>query len=448
VDAHERPDVDPRAASMRAWQLWIALYVFGLLGPLTLLAIAPPRGGDRLDLFALYAGYVGFTSYALQLVLPGRLPFLTRTYGVPLLLRMHRVVGTLVLVLVALHVVILALHRPEYRSWLLWPFDDPARAWLGWLAVVALLALLATSWWRRRLGIPFERWRLLHLVLGLVGTSAALAHLLVVSWYSTFAPLRWLLVGIFLLGIASIAYLRIVRPFERLAAPYRVRGVVPERGASTSLLLEAIGHDGIRFQPGQFAWIKVDDGPYSLQEHPFSFVTSATEPHRPGFTIKALGDFTSTIRSIPVGSEVLLDGPHGAWTPPLPDAGYVLIVAGIGVTPAMSIIRTAAALEDARSITLVHGARTWDDITFREELVELAARADLQLEAAWVLEQPPAGWTGTVGRIDASTLPALLPSDVGARNCFVCGPPAMIDGVLDELNRLGVPDELVYADSF
>ena len=114
----------------------------------------------------------------------------------------------------------------------------------------------------------------------------------------------------------------------------------------------------------------------------------------------------------------------------------------------MSIIRTAADLGDGRPIRLVYGARTWDDVTFREELEELRSRPDLQLEPWYVLASPPPGWPGHAGRIDAESLPSLLPPHVGARNCFVCGPPMMIDAVLESLNRIGVPDGLVYADRF
>ncbi|MCW2960627.1 MAG: oxidoreductase FAD/NAD(P)-binding domain protein [Thermoleophilia bacterium] len=436
------------AASRLAWQLWVSIYVFTLLSPLALLVLAPARGGDRLDLFALYAGYLGFTGFALQLVLPSRLPGVSETFGIPLLLRVHRALGSMVLAFVVLHVAIFAWHHPKYRDWLLWPFDDAPRAQLGWLAVVALLALLVTTWGRRRFRLSYEHWRFLHLALGLLCTSAALGHVLVISWYSAYAPLRWLLLGIFALGIGSVAYLRVLRPYGRLAAPYHVRAVVPERGAATSLLLEAAGHDGIRFQPGQFAWIKVKGGTYSLQEHPFSFSSSAADPRRPSFTIKALGDFSSGVESIQVGTEVLIDGPHGSWMPPVPDAGYVLIVAGIGITPAMSIIRTLADHADGRPVRLLYGARTWDDITFREEIDALALRPDLALEPWYVLDTPPEGWTGWSGRMDAKLMPQLLPPDAGARNYFICGPPMMIDGVLATLNGLGIPDDLVYADRF
>ena len=431
-----------------AWQLWIAAYLFALLGPVALLAIGPTKGGDRLDLFALYAGYVAFTSYVLQLALPARLPAISRTFGVPLLLRVHRLVGPFVLGFALLHAGLFAWHHDEYRAWLLWPFDDEPRAWLGWLGVTSLLALLVTTWFRRALHIRFEGWRLLHVVLGLLGTGAALAHVLVISWYSAWGPVRWMLVALFAIGVASVAYLRVLRPYGRLAAPYVVTDVIAERGGATTLQLQAVEHPGVPFVPGQFAWLKVEGGAYSLDEHPFSFASSATDPLRPSFTMRAVGDFTRDAAGIAPGTVVLLDGPHGSWTPALPDAGYLLVAAGIGITPAMSVLRTIAARGDRRPVTLLYGARTWDDVTFRDELEQLAARPDLDIDVVVVLSRPGPDWGGIRGRLDASTIPGLLPADAGARNVLVCGSPPMVDGVLDALNRIGVPDALVYADRF
>lgn len=107
-------------------------------------------------------------------------------------------------------------------------------------------------------------------------------------------------------------------------------------------MLEALGHGGTPFQPGQFAWIKLLDRPYSLTEHPFSYASSALDPTRPSFTIGPAGDFTSSVGRLPVGTRLALDGPHGVWQHALPHAGYVLIAGGIGITPVLSLLRTLA----------------------------------------------------------------------------------------------------------
>jgi subtilisin family serine protease len=76
---------------------------------------------------------------------------------------------------------------------------------------------------------------------------------------------------------------------------WRVAEVRAERGDTHTLALEPVGHDGFRFEPGQFAWIKLAGSPFTLEEHPFSFASSANARDRIEFGIKALGDFSAAI---------------------------------------------------------------------------------------------------------------------------------------------------------
>lgn len=170
-------------------------------------------------------------------------------------------------------------------------------------------------------------------------------------------------VGIAALG--ALAHLRLWRPARARRRPFRVESVVEERGART-LVLRAEGHDGVPFTPGQFAWLKLADSSLSLNEHPSA--SSARDPTRPAFTIKPRGDFTGSLATLAAGRRVFLDGPHGHFTPDLEAAGLVLIAAGNGVTPIMSILRTLADAGDAREHLLLYANRTWESVAFREEL--------------------------------------------------------------------------------
>ncbi|MBC7644827.1 MAG: oxidoreductase, partial [Thermoleophilia bacterium] len=174
--------------------------------------------------------------------------------------------------------------------------------------------------------------------------------------------------------------------------------------------------------------------------------SSAVDPAHPAFSIKASGDFTRTVHALPIGTQVLLDGPHGAWEPPLADAGFILIVAGIGVTPAMSVLRTMADIGDTREVQLIYGARQWDDVTFREELDHLGGR--INLEIAMVISKPDGQWEGLTGRIDQALLARVLPADARERNLLICGPPAMIDAAMTALHELGIPSAHVRAERF
>jgi predicted ferric reductase len=173
-------------------------------------------------------------------------------------------------------------------------------------------------------------------LLGLAVVGFAFAHVIGVSKFVATGSVRWGVLVFVLAAGAAAFYLRIGRPFAAGARPYAVRAVRRERGDATTLELAADGHPGPPFGPGQFAWIKLAQAPYSLTEHPFSFASSAERPERPAFTIKALGDFTERVAELEPGTPVLLDGPHGSFHEALPDAGFALVVGGIGITPLLS----------------------------------------------------------------------------------------------------------------
>jgi predicted ferric reductase len=74
------------------------------------------------------------------------------------------------------------------------------------------------------------------------------------------------------------------------------------------------GHGGFGFEPRQFAWLTVWNSPFSIEEHPFSFSSSAADSGIFSFTVKELGDFTGMVKEISPGERVYLDGPHGQFT--------------------------------------------------------------------------------------------------------------------------------------
>ena len=108
-----------------------------------------------------------------------------------------------------------------------------------------------------------------------------------------------------------------------------------------------------------------------------------------------------------MGKRVYLDGPYGAFTIGNPADMHVLIAGGVGVTPMMSMIRTLADRGDKRPVILLYGSKDWESITFREELEVLKARLDLTV--VHVLANPPAGWTGEQGFINAEVFKRHLP---------------------------------------
>jgi predicted ferric reductase len=215
-------------------------------------------------------------------------------------------------------------------------------------------------------------------------------------------------------------------------------------------VIEPVGHQGFRFDPGQFGWIAVGRSPFAITQHPFSFSSAADPP--PGgpvaMTIKAAGDFTKTVPDVTPGTRVYLDGPHGVFSMDRRQApGYVFIAGGVGVTPLYSMLLTMREREDVRPVTLFYASATWDDVVFRDELAELSESMP-NLRVVHVLERPPEGWTGESGYITPDVLRRHLPSQYRRYEYLICGSSAMMDAMEKALTGVGVPFRQVSTERF
>lgn len=318
---------------------------------------------------------------------------------------------------------------------------------LGIVAVLALIAIAVTSIWRERLKIPYETWRAVHTGLGVLALAFAQAHVSLAGLYiNTFwKQVLWIVSSGVLLSL--IVYLRLIKPWLQKRRPWRVVGVREEGGESVNIDIEAVGHDGIRFNPGQFAWIKVGGSPYTLDEHPYSFASSAEKTDRLSFGVKALGDFSERLQQIEHGTTVFIDGPHGAFSIDRAQApGYVFIAGGVGITPMMSFLNTLADRNDPRPIILIYSTNEEHELAYKDEIEALKDRLDL--ETVYVLEEPPHDWAAEEGKITGDLLERRLPKERFTRQFFICGPLPMMAAVEEALLEHGVPRSHVNLEKF
>jgi predicted ferric reductase len=155
--------------------------------------------------------------------------------------------------------------------------------------------------------------------------------------------------------VGLLVWVRVVRPLARRRRPWEVAAVTAQLGDVSTVTLSPVGHDGLRFEPGQFVWLFLDRSPFAVTAHPFSLSGSAEHDGDVEVSIKALGDFTSTVHALQPGSRAYVDGPHGAFRPDRDEGpGFVLIGGGIGITPLLSIVRTLADRGDCRPCLLLY----------------------------------------------------------------------------------------------
>ena len=427
--------------------LWLLLYLAVVTLPLFLMLVPPvPTGrGFWLELSVAF-GFVGLTQIVVQLILTSRFKSLSAPYGIDIILRFHRQIALVAIGFILIHPVLIIVDTPS-RVKLLNPLGGTWASKTAWMSLFCLVGLAVTSLFRVHLGLSYERWRLFHLVLAGGAVIFALLHVVMAGLYTNALWKHgvWVLPGVGL--ILLVLYTRVIKPGFFPDSIWRVAEVRPERGNCVTLVLEADGHAGMKFEPGQFAWVTLGDRKFTMQENPFSNRSSAARPGRLEFGIKKMGDFTNNLPNVKPGTRAVLQGPHGAFSiDRYPAVGYVFIAGGIGVTPLMSFLHTMADRGDPRPVILVYADKTLEDMAFQEELAELEKALDLKV--VYVPEKAGEDWQGETGLVTWDILERHVPRDLIHREFFLCGPAPMMASLQKALRAAGVQQDHIHLELF
>ncbi|MFE8911108.1 2Fe-2S iron-sulfur cluster-binding protein [Streptomyces globisporus] len=228
----------------------------------------------------------------------------------------------------------------------------------------------------------------------------------------------------------------------------RVTEVRRETPTAVTLVLEDADRnpEAFDFRPGQFFTLVADiDGrmvrrAYSASSAPGASRLEVTVKHIDG------GRFSTHVhRSLRAGDRLAVRGPSGSFhTEPQPPDEIVLVAAGSGVTPMMSMIRTRLADRSGRDrIALLYSSRGTDEIIFADELTRLVKDHPDRLSVTHVL-------TRRDGRLDADGIRRWITGLAPARDAryYTCGPEPLMDAVQGVLAGLEVPVELVHQERF
>lgn len=420
---------------------WFVVYALAVLAPLVVACVV--RGPSWTDFragFGAASGWLAFALFALEFGLVTRVRAAAAAFGSDALLLFHRAMGFAALGFAALHVLAVS---PEPRTW----FAGASLQRSGMFAVLAALALIATSVWRRELRWSYELWLVAHRAL-------AVALVVLLAWHlAPFAregPLLALLATYGVLALGALFVQRVVRPALLAHRQWELVENRDEGARTRTLVLRAVGHDGLRFAPGQFVWLATERTGLVAQEHPISIASS---PELDGgrtleLAIKALGDWSSSsVPALQPGTRVRIDGPFGAFTPDTCAAARLVLVAGgIGVTPMRSILLAMRDRGDRRPVTLFFAARCRATAMFADELERL--QHELALEVVFVFEEPAPGERCERGLLSAELLRRRLPADLRFTHVFVCGPAPMMELFERIARELGLPPAQVHTERF
>lgn len=164
------------------------------------------------------------------------------------------------------------------------------------------------------------------------------------------------------------------------------------------------------------------------------------------------GYYDLTVRRVEEGlvSNFLLDevkrgdllqssGPEGQfyYNPLFHDKTMVCLAGGSGITPFMSMVREVVECGLDREIYLFYGNRNLKEAIFHHLLLDLSERFT-NVHYTPVIEAPLEGYQGLVGLIGGDLIKNTL-DELEGKTFYLCGPQAMYDFCIPELERLGIP---------
>src|SRR5215204_4843118 len=215
--------------------------------------------------------------------------------------------------------------------------------------------------------------------------------------------------------------------------------VVPETPRTKSLVLEVPDWEG--HKAGQHVDVRLT-APDGYQAQRSYSIASAPEDERLVLTVDRLDDGEVSpypTEVLMAGDKLELRGPIGGYfTWAEGEGGPLLLVGGgSGVAPLMAMIRHRIAVGSDVPTRLLYSSRSYEEIIYRKELEDLAAR-DGSLEVIHTLTRSrPEGWSGYGRRIDAQILAEVAWPPDESPLAFVCGATPFVEAVGAALVGLG-----------
>ncbi|MEY2580499.1 MAG: hypothetical protein QOE09_348 [Ilumatobacteraceae bacterium] len=396
---------------------------------------AGPAATSLTALTGIAASFAGLAGLALA----GRPLAIEHRYGLDRVFIWHRILGETMAVLIGLHVV------AGVFSWGLGTgfgaaiIDLTGRESYMALAFVGSLiigAVTITSLRSIRRQMSYETWYFVHL-LAYAGFAISFSHEIV--WGELFADdafSRWMWIALHVgVGVMLIRgrWGRLIaaalRPMH-VAETHRLNNNTTELRLAGGRLHKMVG------DAGQFVIVRPLAKQLWWQAHPFSLSAAPTTAGLE-ISVKSLGDGSSAIRSLPVGTRMIVEGPFGVCTPrAIDDRKVLFIVGGIGVTPVKAMLER---LDQRNQPIVLYRASRHDDLVYANELRAMAR----ELGGELMTLVGPTATLATKDPFSGKVLRRAIP-DLSERVALLCGPERLLWAGRAGLREAGVASQDIH----
>ncbi|MDT4942538.1 MAG: 3-ketosteroid 9alpha-monooxygenase subunit [Pseudonocardiales bacterium] len=220
-----------------------------------------------------------------------------------------------------------------------------------------------------------------------------------------------------------------------------VREVVRETADACSVVLEPPAGVDFGYQPGQFLTLRLptDTG---LVGRCYSLCSSPHVDDELRIAVKRVREGTASNwinDALEVGAQIECLPPSGVFTPKSLDDDLLLFAGGSGITPVLSILKSALSAGSGK-VVLVYANQNETSVIFAEQLRRLV---DANTDRLHVIH-----WLESVQGLPSRPLLRAFIAPYRAYTAFLCGPSPFMETVMHALRDCGVPPARIHIERF
>ena len=200
--------------------------------------------------------------------------------------------------------------------------------------------------------------------------------------------------------------------------------------------------DQFTYKPGQFLTVAVPSDQTGIAARCYSLCSSPTGDDPPTITVKRTVDGYASnwlVENLSPGDSLRVLPPSGIFTPASLDADLLLFAGGSGITPIMSITRTALS-EGSGRIVLFYANRDEESVIFGSALTALAAEHPERLMVVH--------WLESVQGLPSQEQLRAFAATYASYDAFVCGPAPFMKAAVAALKELEFPRARRHQEKF
>ena len=384
---------------------------------------------------------LGFSLMAINIILTARLRLFDRIFrGLNHVYIKHHLIGSVSFILLMFHPIILAIRYLAISTQAAALFLLPSlNAWPQTLGAISLLIMMVLLFFTFYLAWQYHVWKFSHRFLTLAFLIAYFHVAFISSDVSANFPLRVYLLTLSALAFIAYGYRLLVEFGQFGKFAYIVSEIKKLSQGTLELTLKAVNVP-IKYFPGQFVFLSIDQENLSQEEHPFSFV-SIPDDTEIKFTIKALGDHTESFSKLKTGSLIFVEGPFGTFGQKENNAHLnkkeIWIAGGIGITPFISLAHDME--KSGRQADLFLSFRSPEEAIYIEDLKNLATKnPNLNVFVHY---------SSTEGYLTADKVEKLSGSLMNTQ-IHICGPIPLMQSLRKQFIIKSVANKNIHSEEF